>query len=55
VGAEGTRRLEAFLGRANYVEEDALRDGLLDSGAMGVVGVLKGLGQGRVIEKVIGS
>ncbi len=41
VGAEGTRRLDAVLGRASYVGKDALKEGVLDPGAMGVVSILK--------------
>ena len=43
-GAEGTRKLDALLGRASYVGKEAFGEGgVPDPGALGVVSVLKGI------------
>ncbi|KAG8160754.1 hypothetical protein KVR01_009018 [Diaporthe batatas] len=52
-GAEGTRRMEAKLGRASYVTKeqfDSLKDGVPDPGAIGVVSVLEGIEAGLVVK-----
>jgi triose/dihydroxyacetone kinase / FAD-AMP lyase (cyclizing) len=47
-GAEGTRRLDAVLGRASYVGKEAFEryGGVPDPGALAVVSVLRGIEAG---------
>ena len=45
-GAEGTRKLNALLGRASYIGKESFEregGGVPDPGALGVVSVLKGI------------
>lgn len=45
-GAEGTRRMEALLGRASYVSKEQFaleKEGIPDPGALGIVALVKGI------------
>lgn len=44
-GAEGTRRMEAALGRASYVGKERFEEegGIPDPGALGIVSILRGI------------